>query len=287
MVFRALLKLTLIASLCTVCLSGCSHLKAEHPSVDRATNQAIDYCIQWHASNVWSIDDPEASSRVKVINEGLCIDGEITPATFETVTTVLASRESDDPLVVVIRSPGGDVDVALDIAELFKEYNATVVASEFCASSCANYILPSVAKRYVLKDTLLMFHGGVVLDGLNDIAEQLHALHKMGHRIDPLKEIEYARRDLNKKILRQEEFLVSVGIDRHFFRWMDLFNHMDEERKRLLCPPGSSMIVFHPDILRNFGYRIDYYSGPLSQEQTNRIVEAMSVDSNVCFWGPF
>lgn len=284
MIYYLFSKRLLLISLCILLLNGCSTSQFTSDNPDDPTSQAVTHCNAWHAANSWNIGDAERPSLVKVIEQGFCIDGPVNANTHKEIASGLEVWEKSRPLIIVIRSTGGDVDAALDIADTIEDYNTTIVASQFCASSCANYILPAGKKRYVQRDTLLMFHGGVTFDSLNEVARQLQAISEIDQRIDPLVELESIRKDLNKKIDRQERFLEKVGIDRHFFRWMDLFNHMDDHRKRLLCPPNPSMAVYHPKLLQKFGYKIDSYSGPLSQQQTDRLAENFGMRGQVCFW---
>jgi hypothetical protein len=87
----------------------------------------------------------------------LCFDGPIRP-----------DAQVDDKLqklndhgFFVIRSPGGFAAVALNIADALLEKDATVVIHDYCLSACANYIFVATSRTYVLKDSIVAWHGGV------------------------------------------------------------------------------------------------------------------------------
>ncbi|MEK0267888.1 hypothetical protein QT383_18725 [Stenotrophomonas rhizophila] len=75
---------------------------------------------------------------------------------------------------VVIRSAGGRVDLGMTMGEAIQRRRASVYAFGFCGSSCANYVFLPASRRVILKDTLLVFHGGLyrsILDS-RDLTEE-------------------------------------------------------------------------------------------------------------------
>lgn len=63
--------------------------------------------------------------------------------------------------IFVIRSPGGYAPQAMQMAEALLEKGATVVIHDYCLSACANYILVATGKTYVLKSSVVAWHGGL------------------------------------------------------------------------------------------------------------------------------
>lgn len=60
----------------------------------------------------------------------------------------------------VIRSVGGDVATAIDMANILKDKDATIVLYDYCLSSCANYLFVASSTTFVMKDTIVAWHGG-------------------------------------------------------------------------------------------------------------------------------
>jgi hypothetical protein len=62
-------------------------------------------------------------------------------------------------LVRITNSGGGEVGEAMADAELLLPYKPRVVVEEFCASSCANYLLPIAGKIEVRANAIIAYHG--------------------------------------------------------------------------------------------------------------------------------
>jgi hypothetical protein len=58
----------------------------------------------------------------------------------------------------VIRSPGGDRDVAERFSNILRAKDATVVLYDYCFSACANYVLIATDRTYVTKGTIIAWH---------------------------------------------------------------------------------------------------------------------------------
>ncbi len=71
------------------------------------------------------------------------------------------------PTVLSIRSPGGPIDVGLDLGEWTHQQGMDVLVEEFCFSSCANYIFTAGAKKILGKDAIVGFHGGASSEQFN------------------------------------------------------------------------------------------------------------------------
>lgn len=61
--------------------------------------------------------------------------------------------------VFVVTSTGGLPIPAMEIAEILREKNATVVVRDYCLSACANVLLVATERTYVLRDALVAWHG--------------------------------------------------------------------------------------------------------------------------------
>ncbi len=61
----------------------------------------------------------------------------------------------------MLRSGGGSVEEAIADAELLIPFRPEVVIEQFCASSCANYLLPIASKVLVKEEATIAYHGTV------------------------------------------------------------------------------------------------------------------------------
>ena len=246
-------------------------------------------CESWFTNQ--GFDDPAAT---KIVTGGVCFNGYIHKGDDVPFLAALTQTPDDRPLVIVVRSSGGDTDTALAMGEALLDRPATVVASQICASSCANYLLTAGQSRIVQKDTLLLYHGGITLDFLEGAAaqtrQQIKAQAAQNPQLIPDPEplidhsIEETRQQLTALVARQDSFLVRAGISPTFFRWMDLFNHMGEAEQATHCPAPSYMIVYPPARLASLDLRIDMYDGPTSQAEVDRLMTARHLKKPLCYW---
>lgn len=248
-----------------------------------ANGNGFDKCLE-------SIDKtrlPMTSDQVATPEEYdhvVCIIGRIEAGTVEKAKEIFGGYVSSDRISIIINSPGGDVAEGLKLGRLIQPFNTAVYAYRFCGSSCANYILPAGDKRVVLPDTLLMFHGGATLNLLEEAANEVYKVYQKAGLTGAEKNVEDIRKWITSMIKEQEDYLHGLGIDKHLFRWMDIFNHMSDEDKQKLCPEDPVMIVYDPGILAKFGYEIDDYRGPGSQKALERLLAEYGVQRNMCYW---
>jgi hypothetical protein len=85
--------------------------------------------------------------------EILCFDGPI----VRDMDISLASDLKENGLFVV-RSAGGSVVLAVELAELLGKRHAKVVVYDYCLSACASYFLIASSQAYVLKGALVAWH---------------------------------------------------------------------------------------------------------------------------------
>jgi hypothetical protein len=60
----------------------------------------------------------------------------------------------------VMRSPGGNAPRAMNLSNILRDKNATVVVYDYCFSACANYFLIASSRTFLMKDTIVAWHGG-------------------------------------------------------------------------------------------------------------------------------
>ncbi|HYC02142.1 MAG TPA: hypothetical protein VED40_02555 [Azospirillaceae bacterium] len=92
----------------------------------------------------WSFDDV------------LCINGEIGTKMLVDIENVEWTAVD----TVIVDSGGGDVAIAIQIAEKIASQKITLVVRGRCLSSCANYLFIAASLKIVLKDSKIGWHGG-------------------------------------------------------------------------------------------------------------------------------
>lgn len=101
---------------------------------------------------------------------------------------------------LVIASPGGDVDAAIDIAETVLDSKMDVEVQMLCASSCANYIFPAGARKLISPGAIVGWHGNVTHLAYLD-------------RMDPGRSSEQVREHIRHLAAREAAFFRRIGVD--------------------------------------------------------------------------
>lgn len=118
-------------------------LNAAQSGFDRVSS-AVNYCLSYR--NSVKISDDHTT---------LCFDGEI-----DADQVSAPFRQLKQNGFFVTRSPGGYDNVAINLSNILREKNATVIIYDYCLSACANYFLIASFKTYVLKNSIVAWHGG-------------------------------------------------------------------------------------------------------------------------------
>ncbi|MGJ4891087.1 hypothetical protein ACQR1Y_23030 [Bradyrhizobium sp. HKCCYLRH3099] len=116
---------------------------------DNATGWDSSYYAVGYCRTVW----PQTPVTLSPDRYILCFDGSITPSLDVSLTKTLELGG-----FFVIRSTGGRVDKALELASLVRERRATVVVYDYCFSACAEFIMTAPEHTFVLKDALVLWH---------------------------------------------------------------------------------------------------------------------------------
>ncbi len=85
------------------------------------------------------------------------------------------SLPSDGARTLRITSSGGDVESALDIAEIISGWSIELVVDQQCNSSCANFIIPVARRVSVRPGGVIMLHGSIdpgLVASLSDPAQR-------------------------------------------------------------------------------------------------------------------
>jgi ATP-dependent protease ClpP protease subunit len=246
------------------------------PAQEAAVTQA---CLDWLKPL-----DIEAPLTVERVEGGLCLNGHIQIHDDKPVLAELGAFDKQAPIVVVVRSGGGETDAAMAMADAFLDRPVTVVAEALCASSCANYLITAGHRRVVRPDTLLLYHGGVTLDGLSQILPQLRAIAGKEPSMNLGETFIEQYEDTAKDIDRQEAFLRKAGISSTLFQWMNLVQHMSSEEFETHCPPDSGIIQYSPQTLARFGLTFDEYDPPNTQAEIDALEHKLGKKAPICYW---
>ena len=94
----------------------------------------------------------------------------------------------DSDFKIVIESPGGDMLSAIAIGQIIFDNKINIEVNFICASACANYIFPSGNKKYLSKNAMIIFHGGLLQ---KNIIEQMKSIDTSGENnvSEPGKEV--------------------------------------------------------------------------------------------------
>lgn len=104
---------------------------------------AVTYCRS-HPKTVTLKDDQSV----------LCFDGPIVKGQDDAAFHALKERG-----LFVVRSPGGHSPAAIRMANILRDKEATVVIYDYCFSACANYFLVASVATFVMKRTVVAWHG--------------------------------------------------------------------------------------------------------------------------------
>ena len=83
----------------------------------------------------------------------LCFDGAITRE-----LNVSPAKSLRPNGLFVVRSPGGEVPIAIALADILRELHATVIVYDYCFSACASYLLLASHEAFILRNTIVAWH---------------------------------------------------------------------------------------------------------------------------------
>jgi hypothetical protein len=98
----------------------------------------------------------QVRNAIKLSPDGevLCFDGRIKSEPLDEI------RKLAEGGTFVARSQGGNTIIAMLIADILLEKNATVVLHGYCLSACANVFFVASHSVHVVNDTMVAWHGG-------------------------------------------------------------------------------------------------------------------------------
>lgn len=224
------------------------------------------------------------ATATSVSGNGLCINGFLDTGTDAAILGLIQASRDKSPLIVVVRSGGGEFDAAMNVAEALQERRPTVIADTLCASSCANYIIVAGVRRIVRDDTFLLYHGGITMSLLNQARAQIEALAKTDPKIDPAAAMSQMQAMIATQKARQDAFMVRAGVKPEIFAWMDKANSPEAAHSVKDCPSDSRVIQYSDAVLARFNLKFDHYGAPRSQGEADALIRKLGRNSKVCYW---
>lgn len=94
-----------------------------------------------------------------------------------------------------IDSPGGEINVSMDIGLWVFNNHMNVKVHNVCLSSCANYIFPAGEKKIIERNSIVAWHGSATQDSLNDLP------------LDQVEELLDSIEDPNEKELQRKKIV--------------------------------------------------------------------------------
>lgn len=193
-------------------------LAVSRPEAHPVEAAEVKQCREWIQSH--SQRPPNNTALTKVLSpRTICFDGDIYAWTLKDAVAwadkVGAVRTRHARLVV--RSPGGDANAAIDLAEKLQRFDVEVIVVDYCMSSCANYFFAGLRRRNVVPGALILFHGGVTTDQRPDFIDSLDEALRNPDMVrwipDPAKwrAGELERFDAN--VVRQNALYRRIGVD--------------------------------------------------------------------------
>jgi hypothetical protein len=149
-------------------------LAAPHPEAGAPGDAEVRQCREWIESH--SPAPPAQTALTRVVSpRTICFDGQVYASTLKDAVAWAdgAAKASRARPRLVVRSTGGDADVAMALAETLQRLGAEVTVVDYCMSSCANYFFAALPRRRVVPGALILFHGGFSTEKRSEFAEML------------------------------------------------------------------------------------------------------------------
>lgn len=120
-----------------------SHSRAQRDSDRERYYRAVEYCR----------GDVSRPMSLSPDGQVLCFDGRVTDDLDVSVAKGLKEHG-----LFVVRSRGGDPEIAVALSGIVRDRHATVVVHGYCFSACASFFLIASHQSYVLKGALVAWH---------------------------------------------------------------------------------------------------------------------------------
>jgi hypothetical protein len=164
-----------------------------------------------------------------------------------------------DGSIVVLRSMGGSVEAALDMADVIVAKHLVAVVDAKCLSSCANYLFTAAAAKIVLDGGVVGFHGGPAAGGPLTISViDASSKARAPTPEETARAVAVAGKENKNLLVRQARFFQEIGVN------PDVLYHSPLKRYAAQFHFENSVWEYGADTLRDrFGVRnILYFQTP-------------------------
>ena len=172
----------------------------------------------------------------------LVFDGPISRSSADAFIDAVKSNPVER---LIITSQGGDVDSAIDIALLILEKRIDVEVTDYCLSSCANYIFPAGTRKYITGTGIVAWHGNI---------RHLQYLAQTGR----LSYSEAERSNIDRLVDRETVFFAKASTD-EFLCWFGKIEPYSIPYSYLLSKEDMELFG-----LNNLDVRADYKASNLN-----------------------
>lgn len=248
-----------------------------------SATQAYDQCRA-------RMKDATSSGPGKAVLAGpgtICFAGAISRQSMDLLLDVFAKVPKGTPILFAAASSGGHVSAALDVAEQITSRNVTFVVGSVCASSCANYFFLPAARRVIMKDALVIFHGGMSPGYIAGVENQFSA-EKKKWPADQAKIAQLAAvvATAHQSARRQEAMLRAIKANPRFFDLFDSFSFLPGSKFRKDCRTSlkAREFVLSDRVLQTNGVKVHANYGPQTSVALDAVLKRRDAAGQVCFW---
>ncbi len=217
----------------------------------------------------------------------ICFAGRITRESMDSLLAVFEQVPQTTPVTFAAVSNGGKAAAALDIAEQILSRDVTFVAGPVCASSCANYFFLPADRRVVLKDSLVIFHGGMSPGYVKKVEKELASESKK-RPLDHAKiaELTEVVAKAHQSVPRQDAMLRAVNANPRFFEMFDYFSLLPGSKFHRDCSTSlkAREFVLSDRLLRANGIVVHVNEGPQTSADLDVIANKLGAGGKLCLW---
>lgn len=121
-----------------------------------------------------SLNEEEPKAETKIFlddNNVIQYNGGINKNANRRIFELYTSLQNK-PKAIEITSNGGNVMEGIRLGNWVFDNKIDVIVGKGCASSCANYVFPAANKKFLHKDSALIWHGNSYQDNVNERIEE-------------------------------------------------------------------------------------------------------------------
>jgi hypothetical protein len=214
----------------------------------------------------------EAIAACRELPRGLHLSADKSRACFEgpmfDASILTELRRLTNGGTFVIKSSGGDIYIAMRVANLLRERNARVVTYDLCLSACANALFVATHRTIVAAHTVVAWHGAPPVLNYCPSLEQMLPSTRYDQETVKQKLALYCA---NLELVRT--FYASRGLDGKFAQSPQT-PHTRKARTATESPsdPRAVFWMWHPDNHQDaFRGRVIYLGYPAGQNEVDTI----------------